>query len=34
MNGRLTGTPIPGAGLIDVTSTTARQIQLALKVVW
>jgi hypothetical protein len=28
------GTPIPGAGLIDVTSTTARQIQLALKVVW
>ena len=28
------GAPIPGAGLITATSTTAREIQFALKVVW
>jgi TonB dependent receptor-like, beta-barrel len=28
------GAPIPGAGLIDGTSTTAREIQFALKLVW
>jgi Carboxypeptidase regulatory-like domain len=28
------GVPVPGAGLIDSTSTTSRQIQFALKVVW
>jgi hypothetical protein len=28
------GTPVPGAGAIDSTTTTSRQIQLALKVVW
>jgi hypothetical protein len=29
-----TGAPVAGAGLIDSTSTTARQIQFALKVIW
>ena len=28
------GTPVPGAGAIDQTSTTSRQIQFALKVIW
>ena len=28
------GTPIPGAGAIDSTTTTSRQIQLGLKVIW
>jgi hypothetical protein len=28
------GAPVAGAGLIDSTSTTSRQIQFALKVVW
>jgi hypothetical protein len=28
------GTPVDGAGAIDVTSTPARQIQLGLKVIW
>jgi hypothetical protein len=28
------GTPVPGAGLITATSTNARQIQFALKVIW
>jgi outer membrane receptor protein involved in Fe transport len=28
------GSPVPGAGLIDLTSTTSRQIQFALKIVW
>jgi hypothetical protein len=28
------GAPVPGAGLITATSTTAREIQLALKVIW
>jgi hypothetical protein len=29
-----TGAPVPGAGLIDATSTTAREIQFALKLMW
>jgi hypothetical protein len=29
-----TGTPVPGAGQINATSTTSRQIQFALKVLW
>jgi hypothetical protein len=29
-----TGAPVAGAGLIDTTSTTAREIQFALKVIW
>jgi hypothetical protein len=29
-----TGAPIPGAGLIDATTTTSRQIQFALKFIW
>jgi hypothetical protein len=29
-----TGQPVAGAGLIDSTSTTAREIQFALKVIW
>ena len=29
-----TGAPVGGAGLVDSTSTTSRQIQFALKVVW
>jgi hypothetical protein len=29
-----TGTPVGGAGLIDSTSTTAREIQFAIKVIW
>jgi hypothetical protein len=28
------GSPAPGAGAIDTTSTTSRQIQLGLKVIW
>ena len=28
------GAPIPGAGAIDQTATTSRQIQLAIKVIW
>jgi hypothetical protein len=28
------GNPVPGAGLIDATSTTSRQIQFALKIIW
>jgi hypothetical protein len=28
------GSPVPGAGLIDLTSTTSRQIQFALKIIW
>jgi hypothetical protein len=28
------GNPIGGAGAVDATSTTSRQIQLALKVIW
>jgi hypothetical protein len=28
------GNPVPGAGLIDLTSTTSRQIQFALKIIW
>jgi len=30
----VTGAPIAGAGLIDSTSTTAREIQFGLKVIW
>jgi hypothetical protein len=29
-----TGAPVPGAGLIDATSTTAREIQFGLKLMW
>ena len=29
-----TGAPVGGAGVIDQTATTSRQIQLALKVIW
>ena len=29
-----TGAPIPGAGAIDLTTTTSRQLQVALKIVW
>jgi hypothetical protein len=29
-----TGTPIGGAGSVDLTSTTAREIQFALKLIW
>jgi hypothetical protein len=29
-----TGAPIPFAGLIDTTTTTSRQVQLGLKVIW
>ena len=29
-----TGAPTPGAGAIDNLSTTARQIQFGLKVIW
>ena len=29
-----TGAPVGGAGVVDLTSTTSRQIQFALKVVW
>jgi carboxypeptidase family protein/TonB-dependent receptor-like protein len=29
-----TGTPVAGAGAIDATTTTSRQIQLGLKVIW
>jgi len=28
------GTPLSGAGAIDTTSTTSRQIQFGLKVIW
>ncbi len=28
------GNPVPGAGAIDATTTTSRQIQFALKVIW
>jgi len=28
------GAPVAGAGLIDSTSTTSRQIQFAVKVIW
>jgi hypothetical protein len=28
------GNPVPGAGLIDLTSTTSRQIQFAVKILW
>jgi hypothetical protein len=28
------GNPVPGAGLVDSTSTTSRQIQFALKLIW
>jgi len=28
------GTPIEGAGIVDATSTTSRQFQFSLKVVW
>jgi hypothetical protein len=28
------GSPVGGAGAVDATSTTSRQIQLALKVIW
>ena len=28
------GNPVPGAGAIDATTTTSRQIQLALKIIW
>jgi hypothetical protein len=28
------GTPVPGAGALDQTSTTSRQIQFALKLIW
>jgi hypothetical protein len=28
------GNPVPGAGVLDTTSTTSRQIQFALKVIW
>jgi hypothetical protein len=28
------GNPVAGAGLIDQTSTTSRQLQLALKIIW
>jgi hypothetical protein len=28
------GNPVGGAGALDTTSTTARQIQFALKVIW
>ena len=28
------GVPVPGAGAIDTTSTTAREIQFALKLIW
>ena len=28
------GNPAPGAGLIDSTSTTSRQLQFALKIIW
>jgi hypothetical protein len=29
-----TGAPIPGAGAVDATSTSAREIQFALKLIW
>lgn len=29
-----TGTPVAGAGAIDATTTTSRQVQLGLKVIW
>lgn len=29
-----TGAPVPGAGLIDATSTTSRQVQFGLKLIW
>ena len=29
-----TGSPVPGAGVITATSTTSRQIQLAIKLIW
>jgi outer membrane receptor protein involved in Fe transport len=28
------GVPIPGAGAIDLTTTTSRQLQVALKIIW
>jgi hypothetical protein len=28
------GNPVPGAGALDATTTTSRQIQFALKVIW
>jgi hypothetical protein len=28
------GTPIPGAGVIDATTTTSRQLQFAVKIIW
>jgi hypothetical protein len=28
------GNPTPGAGLIDTTTTTSRQLQFALKIIW
>jgi len=28
------GTPVPGAGAIDLTTTTSRQLQLALKIIF
>jgi outer membrane receptor protein involved in Fe transport len=29
-----TDTPVPGAGVIDATSTTSRQLQVAIKIIW
>ena len=29
-----TGQPIPGAGAIDLTNTTSRQLQVAMKIIW
>jgi hypothetical protein len=28
------GNPVPGAGLIDTTTTTSRQLQFAVKIIW
>jgi hypothetical protein len=29
-----TGAPVPGAGLIDQTATSSRQVQFGLKIIW